>query len=523
MPAQYLYDDLFLETARRAFAGSEIIDLTTTSVGTTTTGVFAQLAYASTGATTTRFHDQWLYLRRIRGTATAGAGTTISLESGHSFATNTLANYTIKITSGTGSGQERTITSNTNADPSVVTVPTWTTNPSSDSVYEIYPSSSALPAPTTVRTSKVLTTASFTTASGTVTVAPAFTAKIVTRSDLVFCPDVHPDEIQRAINRTLSSLRFISHLPVTLIPDGDMEDTYTLGSSASFTQWWAVSSPTTAAKSTTSYPFPFGRKYIDVVTGAVISRGVQSATVAIDPNETLNVAVMLQKTPTATEVGDINVILYDVTNSAALKTVTVTGQQPVVVWFQQAPISTTEEVAIQVLASSASGSSFRVGPTHLWSQSRNRFSLDTSSVVRASDVKGLYELPLGPTTETDVYLVGEPLRPLTREVERDDRANIINIVAPYTNYPLFMQANQRWPALTYDSETTYADRDTVAQGALYYIEKSRSRRHFSSNPDLAAKHERQAQIYRDDFMRMTGIDLVEFEEAPPRRRMVRFG
>jgi len=521
VPVQYIYDDLFLETARRAFAGNEIIDLTTTDAGTTTTALFDQLAYAATGATTTRFHDQWLYLRRIRGTATAGAGTTISLESGHSFATNTLANYTIKITSGTGSGQEKTITSNTNADPSVVTVPTWTTNPSSDSVYEIYPSSSALPAPTTVRTGKVLTTGGFTTASGTVTVAPAFTAKIVTRSDMVFCPDVQPDEIQRAINRTLSNLRFISHLPVTLIPDGDMEDTYTLGSTASFTQWWAVSSPTTSAKSTTSYPFPFGRKYIDVVTGAAADRGVQSATVPIDPEETLYVGVMVQKTPTATEVGDINVILYDVTNSAALKTVSVTGQQPVMVWFQQAPVSTTEEVAIQVLSSSASGSSFRVGPTLLWSQRRGRYSLDTSSVVRSSDVKGLYELPILNTSEDDVYLMGEALRPSTREIERDDRANLINIVAN-SRYPLFMQVNQRWPELTYDSETTYADKNTVATGAMFYIEKARSRRHFGSNPELSAKHEREANNYRDDFMRMTGIDLVEFEEPLPQRRLVRF-
>src|SRR3990167_1581200 len=184
-------------------------------------------------------------------------------------------------------------------------------------------------------------------------------------------PDIHPDFVDSTINNILSSLRFLSHLPVTLIPDGDMEDSYTLGTSENFTQWWKVNSPTSAAKSTTSYPFPFGRQYVDVVTGAVISRGVQSATIPVDDAETLYVAVMVQKTPATSETGTFNVILYDVTNATALKTVTVSGQQPVIVYFQQAPSSTTEEVAVQVLGATASTVSFRVGPMLVWSDQRD--------------------------------------------------------------------------------------------------------------------------------------------------------
>lgn len=522
MPVSYTYDDLFLEVAATAFRGQEVVDLTTTSAGTTTTAVFAQLAYGASGATTTRFHDQFLYLRRVRGTATAGAATTITLESGHTFATNALANFTIRITSGTGSGQEKIITSNTNANPSVVTVPTWTTNPDSTSVYAIYPSSSALPVPTVVRTSKVLSTGSFVVASGTANVAPAYSIVIANRADMLFC-GINPDELRRGINTALSSLRFLSYLPVTLVPDGDMEDSYTLGSAESFSQWWMVNAPTSAAKSSTNYPFPFGRQYLDVATGATATdKGVQSATVAVDDSESLYAAVFVQKTPTATETGNFKVVLYDVTNSSALKTVTVTGQQPVIVYFQQSPNSTTEEVAVRVVGATATASNFRIGPVCLWSSQKRRYALDTSSVVRSTDVRGLYTLPLGQQTETDVYLVGRALELLTRRVERDDRANLVNLVSGAFTRPPFMQVYQRWPELTYDTETTFADKKTVAQGALYYVEMARARSHYADNSELANKYERNARVHLRNFFRLSGIDPVEFEEILTPRVMVPF-
>lgn len=68
------------------------------------------------------------------GTATAGAASTLT-NSGKSWATNMWANYQIRITSGTGAGQIRTIASNTGT---VITVSSlWTTNPDATSVYKI--------------------------------------------------------------------------------------------------------------------------------------------------------------------------------------------------------------------------------------------------------------------------------------------------------------------------------------------------------------------------------------------------
>ncbi len=536
MPTAFTRDALMLAVCREAFKGEYPIDITTTSIGATTglTGVFGQLAFTTSGATSTKYHDIWIHLRRLRGTATAGAATTISLESGHTWAVaNGLKNGVVKIVSGTGSGQERNITSNTTADPSVVTVPTWTTNPSSDSIYEIYPTSSDSRENDHVRDVKADSTAALTVASGTLNWHPAIqsnasdslvVAEIQERSDMIFTYDFQGDQILSYISTLLRNMRYPAYLPVTIIPDGDMEGSYTIGSSESFTEWSGVDAPSTAAKSTTDYPFPFGRQYINVVTAATDNEGVQSATVAVDPDENMHVGVLVQKTPAATETAAFDVVLYDVTNSTDLKVVTVTGQQPVLVYFQQSLESTTEEVAIRALSNSAAVTSFRVGPTFLWSGQRTRYLASTSSLERGRDVNKTVTLRPGQTIETDVYHIGE-LWDTTFEIERDDRANLVNVVIPHSPYPTLIQGDRRYPELTYDSQATFAERDMVVQGVMYHIERARSAKLMSSNPSLAGFHNSRAREYARTYSQMlesTGVSLVDVIDESSDRQLLRF-
>lgn len=67
------------------------------------------------------------------GTATSGGATTLT-DSGKAWTTNRYTGQYVKITGGTGLGQIRLITSNTDTE---LTVPTWDTNPDSSSTYEI--------------------------------------------------------------------------------------------------------------------------------------------------------------------------------------------------------------------------------------------------------------------------------------------------------------------------------------------------------------------------------------------------
>lgn len=73
------------------------------------------------------------YLAFATGTATSATGTTL-VNSAKTWTTNQWTNYQVRIVSGTGAGQIRTISSNTGT---TLTVPTWTTTPDNTSVYSI--------------------------------------------------------------------------------------------------------------------------------------------------------------------------------------------------------------------------------------------------------------------------------------------------------------------------------------------------------------------------------------------------
>ncbi len=74
----------------------------------------------------------------VNGTAAAGAASTITLEAGKVFVLNQWANMQMRIVSGTGAGQVRTIASNTAGASPVVTVSAvWAIAPDATSIYRI--------------------------------------------------------------------------------------------------------------------------------------------------------------------------------------------------------------------------------------------------------------------------------------------------------------------------------------------------------------------------------------------------
>jgi hypothetical protein len=73
------------------------------------------------------------YRQFATGTATSATATTL-VNSAKTWTTNQFTNYQVRIVSGTGAGQIRTISSNTGT---TLTVPTWTTTPDATSVYSI--------------------------------------------------------------------------------------------------------------------------------------------------------------------------------------------------------------------------------------------------------------------------------------------------------------------------------------------------------------------------------------------------
>jgi hypothetical protein len=80
------------------------------------------------------------------GTAQAGTASTIQLAAAHGFADDELNGNVVNVISGTGAGQSRVITDYAGATDTATVSPNWTTNPSSDSVYEVVQGSTNLAA-----------------------------------------------------------------------------------------------------------------------------------------------------------------------------------------------------------------------------------------------------------------------------------------------------------------------------------------------------------------------------------------
>jgi len=519
MPVSVTRDALILALAQEALAEHDIIDLTTDSAGAAdgTTVVFGALAHGSTGITTTAFHDTYMHLRRFTGLATNGGASTITLRTSMgTLAADVLKYFTIKITAGTSSGDTRTISANSNADPSIVTVSSaFTATPDTTSFYEIYPSGSTASSQI-IRTAKALSTGSLAVSTGAITVAPGFNGDLGANmlmgigSEMLFYQGEHANLHINSINRLLRNMRYPAYLPVTMITDGDMEDT-------GVTNWAAVGSPTTREKSdTTDSGLPFGRQVLHIAAGDGV--GATSNAVSVDESENLYVAVPIDLVS-----GSADVILYDSTNSTALKTVNVTELNPCMVLFQQAPGSSTANVTVRLLGSEAS-SEFYAGPVFLWSDQRSRYAADTSSLERGRDIKGAVTLRPGQSIESDVYQIGK-LEETTISHERDDRANLLSVVIPNSSYPTLIQGERRYTELSYDTSATFAERDMVVQGAMYYIEMARYRRLLSGSPALAGGHRSLAREYARTYSRMlegTGISLVDVIDESSDRQTVRF-
>jgi hypothetical protein len=147
----------FVETAGSAHSASSVYRLCTPTyfvlnAGALATNQFKKYCYATntwttltqTGLPATISTDSklistpsWVdsdYLNFATGTATAGGATTLT-QGAAAWATNQWANSQVRIVSGTGAGQIRTIASNTGT---VLTVSaSWTTNPDATSVFQI--------------------------------------------------------------------------------------------------------------------------------------------------------------------------------------------------------------------------------------------------------------------------------------------------------------------------------------------------------------------------------------------------
>lgn len=373
--------------------------------------------------------------------------------------------------------------------------------------------------------SRVLQQAGFAPTTGVLTVAPAFGSAPGTAMEIIFCYDIHPDELHLAINRILRNLSYFAYLPVTLVADGDMED-------AGVTNWAVVAGGVRAKDP--NNPFLFGRQVLNV-TGAS-GDGVTCNAIPVVDGEPLLVSV-----PIRVRSGTVQVQLWDATAAAAIHAVTTLNEEaPVTVQFTADAPSNCERVQVRFLASSA-GSNIDVGPVTVLSQNRRRYSLDGESVEHAADIKDLWRAPMKHNAvvpesylsftdefKDESFLTEEDVRAGTGidTLTSNAGAPIHIVLARTPDEPYFMRVQRRFPellvtaaAINAATNTTLADRDTIVQGAMHYIERARYGRMVGSDPQLAAVHLGRSREYARKFAMMRqaqGYGIVAREVTPAR-------
>lgn len=313
-------------------------------------------------------------------------------------------------------------------------------------------------------------------------------------------PDINPDAVDAYINDILNAVIHEGFIPLTLVTDGDMED-------SDLTNWTVVNNApgTTDAKATS--PFKVGRQAIHGVATAA-DQGRRSARIPTTPGQQFNISV-----PVKVDVGSVDINFVDATASANIKSTTVTDTAAVEVRYTAAAPADCEIVHIEY-QSNANLDDFFIGPISILKTDDRRYSVDSTTLDFADDIIAAYELPVGPTAiVSDTFLAfteeWEQIPITKRDAERDGLPITASAALTLTR-PIYLKVHRRYPSLTADTGTTRAHKLMVVNGALSYIEDARG------NPRNAAKHLRTYH----QLLESQGLSLQFAEE--PDRQLIRF-
>ena len=142
------------------------------------------------------------------------------------------------------------------------------------------------------------------------TVAPGFSASLVSGTDYEIHYKFYPNHVRDKANEILENVRRPILLPLTLVPDGAMEDTGT-------DEWTAAGTGGTPTLAKDTSTVLHGRKTLSLTNDGATTRGfAKSGSMYLSPSTSVLVAADVYITP-----GDkAKLTLYDVTNSEDIET-----------------------------------------------------------------------------------------------------------------------------------------------------------------------------------------------------------
>lgn len=290
------------------------------------------------------------------------------------------------------------------------------------------------------------------------TIAPGFTASLVSGTDYEIHYKFYPVHMRDKINEILENVRKPVILPLTLITDGDME--------ASDTDDWTAAgtggTPTLAKNTSTVL---HGRRSLSITNDSSTTVGyAKSTSVYVPPSTICFVAADVYVTP-----GDkARLTFYDVTNSVAIDTATTVASGWVHLEFTIATPTSCEEVQIWLESQAASDVTYW-GSVQLLPTDRVIYDFP-STLEWSEDLNNVFYFPKGAglsaTGESNSYAMFAGPKKIWSTVDaiRDETA-----VTPFRlqlkkgniSQALYIGGSVDYATLSSDTDTTNAPEDII--------------------------------------------------------------
>lgn len=301
----------------------------------------------------------------------------------------------------------------------------------------------------------------------TLTISPAFTAAVQNGTDyLIYADQLSPEVVAGQINDVLRNTEGPHLWFPSLAQDADFD-------ADDLTLWPAVGTPGTRAFTTTAANALFGERSLHIVAAAA-GDGARCTAFPVTEDEQVLVMVLVQA-----QVADVTVQLYDETNSAVVKAVTVDQRDWTEVYFtEDAPVG-CQQMSVRFLAGSATSDFYISAPVLVQSLNSARAYQMPSWLLGLEKVGQALSWSRGFTSEiADSYKAfSEQARaaPRPRFLRSDRGLNPLMVeFKSQAGYPYALEVWRPFSELSSLSATTTCDREYLVWKALANLYFARS-------------------------------------------------
>jgi len=318
-----------------------------------------------------------------------------------------------------------------------------------------------------------------TTSTGTLTVAPAMSTAPGLGSEYELHYKFAPEVIHESLEEILGNIKRPILLPLSLVPDGDME-------AAGVSNWDELSSAT-RAKTTTNVLY--GRQSLEVNASA--ANGYAASDGMFLPPDT---AVLCATDVYVAGAGSAILRLWDETNGAEIEAGTTVATGWSHIEFTATLPATCEQVKLRLVAVDAAVNVY-FNNAILLPQSQKDFTYP-STLEFHEDFAGLFMRPRGSdiegTSSEFAYRVLErkPIPVTNVTFERDDTAVVPYRISlrggesTFIDYPLWVQGRVDFAVLTDDTTTTTVPEDIVVDLTYAQLLEDWAQEELEENNDL---------------------------------------